>query len=193
MEISQLLKPTGKAYIAVRRDVQFDGFRTHKLHQKKTFQCNVVLNFNSIFRNAYCEIYECQHFNQIQKKSNTLCPFCNPDPERELIIESATVYSIFDKFPVTNGHALIIPKRHTASYFDMTFKEQAACFFVLNAVKQIISKRFSPDGFNVGINVHEAAGQTIPHVHIHLIPRYNGDVQQPRGGVRGVIPSKQSY
>ena len=75
----------------------------------------------------------------------------------------------------------------------MNFKEQSACIFVLNEVKQIIQKRFNPDGFNVGTNINEAAGQTVSHVHIHLIPRYKGDVDEPRGGVRGVIPEKRNY
>lgn len=193
MQLSQLVKPTGKVYIAVRRDLQYEGFRTHKLHQKKTYQCNVTLNARSIFRNDNCEIYEYRHFNQVSRKVNPSCPFCNPDSERELIVESATAYSMFDKFPVSNGHALIIPKEHCADYFGLTFKEQSACTFMLNTVKQIVEKRFDPDGFNVGINIGESAGQTVSHVHIHLIPRYKGDVEEPRGGVRGVIPWKKSY
>ena len=193
MELSRLVKPTGKVFIAVRRDLQFEGFRTHKLHQKKTYQCVVTLNSKSIFKNEFCEIYEYRHFNQLQRKENPTCPFCNPDAERELIVESATAYSVFDKFPVSNGHALIIPKRHCEDYFNLTFKEQSACTFMLNTVKQIIQKAYNPDGFNVGINIKEVAGQTIPHVHIHLIPRYEGDVGHPRGGVRGVIPNRQDY
>lgn len=193
LELSQLVKPTGKVFIAVRRDLQFEGFRTHKIHQLKTYQCNVVLNFKSIVKNESCEIYEYRHFNQLKHKVNLECPFCNPDIDRELIVESATVYALFDKFPVNTGHALVVPKKHLDNYFDLSFKEQSACFFVLNTVKRIITKRFNPDGFNIGININEAAGQTIPHVHIHVIPRYNGDVENPRGGVRGVIPSKQSY
>lgn len=193
MELSQLVKPTGKVYIAVRRDLQFEGFRMHKIHQKKTYQCNVVLNSKSFFKNENCEIYEYKHFNQIKHKANLECPFCNPDVERELIVESATAYAIYDKFPVNDGHALIIPKKHCANYFDLTFKEQSACIFILNKVKEIVGKRFNPDGFNVGININETAGQTVPHVHIHLIPRYKNDVENPRGGVRGVIPNKQNY
>lgn len=193
MELSQLLKPNGKVYIAVRRDLQFEGFRTHKIHQKKTYQCNVILNFKSFFKNENCEIYEYQHINQLAKTENLDCPFCNPDSERELIVESATAYAIFDKFPVNRGHALIIPKRHCADYFELTFKEQAACVFMLNKVKELVSATFNPDGFNVGINVGEHGGQTINHVHIHLIPRYKGDVEDPRGGVRGVILDKQKY
>lgn len=193
MELSQLIKSSGKVFIAVRRDLQFEGFRMHKIHQKKTYQCNVVLNSKSIFRNENCEIYEYRHYNQLKRLENPECPFCNPDSESELIVESATAYAIYDKYPVNNGHALIIPKRHCEDYFDLTFKEQAACMFMLNKVKELVLDRFNPDGFNVGINVGEKAGQTVNHVHIHLIPRYDGDVEEPRGGVRGVIPNKQKY
>jgi diadenosine tetraphosphate (Ap4A) HIT family hydrolase len=193
MELSQLVKPTGKVFIAVRRDLQFEGLRTHKTHQKKTYQCNVVLNSKSFFKNKNCEIYEYKHYNQIKHKISLDCPFCNPDTERELIVESATAYAMFDMFPVNDGHALIIPKKHCTNYFDLTFKEQSACWFVLNKVKEIVEKRFNPNGFNVGININETAGQTVSHVHIHLIPRYKGDVENPRGGVRAVIPNKQKY
>ena len=193
MEISQLLKPTGKAYFAVRRDLQYVGFRTHKIHQKPTYQCNVILNYKSIFKNENCEVYEYRHFNQISKKTSTDCPFCNPDSERVLLLESATAYALFDKFPVSNGHTLIIPKKHCADYFELSLKEQSACWFMLNEAKEILNRKLKPDGFNVGINISEAAGQTVPHVHIHLIPRYTGDVKEPRGGIRGVIPEKKNY
>ena len=193
MEISQLLKPGGYAYFAVRRDIKQDGFRIHKVHQKPTYQCNVVLNYKSIFSNENCEIYEYRHFNQIKRKQNSDCPFCNPDSERELLLETATAYAILDKFPVSEGHTLIIPKKHESDYFKLSFKEQSACWFILNKAKEILIERFQPDGFNVGININETAGQTIPHVHIHLIPRYIGDVPEPRGGVRGVIPERKEY
>jgi diadenosine tetraphosphate (Ap4A) HIT family hydrolase len=193
MELSQLVKPTGKVYIAVRRDLQYEGFRTHKIHQKKTHQCNVILNSKSFFKNENCEIYEYQHYNQLKRKESPDCPFCNPDSDRDLIVESATAFSIYDKYPVSAGHALIISKKHCANYFDLTFKEQAACMFMLNRVKEIVSAKFNPDGFNIGINIGEKAGQTVNHVHIHLIPRYNGDVEEPRGGVRGVIIEKMDY
>jgi len=190
MQLSQLVKPTGTVYFAVRRDLQYEGFRTHKIHQKQTYQCNVILNYKSFFKNENCEIYEYKHYNQIERKESSNCPFCNPNEEIELIVETATAYAIFDKFPVSKGHSLIIPKRHCADYFDLTFKEQSACMFMLNKVKEIISKKFNPEGFNIYINVGEKAGQTIHHVHIHLIPRYNGDVEEPHGGIRGIIPSK---
>jgi diadenosine tetraphosphate (Ap4A) HIT family hydrolase len=193
MEVSQLLKPTGKAYFAIRRDLQYEGFRTHKVHQKPTYQCNVKLGYKSIFKNENCEIYEYRHYNQFSRKENLNCPFCNPDSERELIVESATAYAIYDKFPVNNGHALIIPKKHCSDYFDLPFKEQSACWFMVNKVKKIVSEKFNPDGFNVGVNVNSAAGQTVPHIHLHLIPRYKGDVKNPTGGVRNVIPTKGDY
>lgn len=193
MQLSQLIKPSGKVYIAVRRDLTYEGFRVHKLYDKKTYQCNVVLNSKSIFKNDSCEIYEYRHFNQIQHSNGNDCPFCNPDSERELIAESATAYAIYDKFPVNEGHALIIPKKHIEDYFELTFKEQSAMLLMLNYVRNILKDRFNPDGFNVGINIDKAGGQTIPHVHIHIIPRYLGDVAEPRGGVRGVIPDKRDY
>jgi SAM-dependent methyltransferase len=162
IEISALLKPTGKAYFAVRRDITFEGFRTHKIHQKRTFQTNVILPFNSIYKNDNCEIYEYQHYNQVEK-SNSECPFCNPAEEVEMIIESAQAFSIFDKFPVSSGHALIIPKRHVSDYFDLSFKEQSSCLFMLNEVKKELQKRFNPEGYNIGINVGKVAGQTVAH------------------------------
>ena len=121
------------------------------------------------------------------------CPFCTNESDRELILESDTVFAIFDKFPVSKGHALIIPKRHCADYFDLSTEEQVNCFALLNQVQKLISAQFKPDGFNIGVNVNEAGGQTVPHVHIHLIPRYKGDVLNPEGGIRGVIPGKKEY
>jgi diadenosine tetraphosphate (Ap4A) HIT family hydrolase len=123
----------------------------------------------------------------------TFCPFCTLPTDRATITESATAYAIFDKFPVSKGHALVIPTRHVSNYFDLTLQEQMDCLILLNEVKAILQKRFNPDGFNVGINIHTAAGQTVPHAHIHLIPRYQDDVKEPRGGVRGVIPGKRAY
>lgn len=122
---------------------------------------------------------------------NKPCPFCNV--EREKILETEMSFAIYDGFPVNEGHALIIPKRHTANYFDLSLEEQKDCIELLNRVKVIVQKKYNPAGFNVGININEAAGQTVPHVHIHLIPRYEGDVEEPRGGVRGVIPERKSY
>ena len=193
MEISTLLKPNGKAYFAVRRDITYEGFRTHKIHQKPTYQCNVKLPFPSIFLNDSCEIYVYQHYTTIHRGKTNVSPFFNDDQPRELIYESGTAFSFYDKFPVSLGHALILPKRLISNYFDLSIKEQMACWMMVNKVKSLLQNRFNPDGFNIGINIQEAAGQSIPHCHIHVIPRYVGDVEKPRGGVRGVIPGKQNY
>ncbi|MDR2652710.1 MAG: HIT domain-containing protein [Prevotellaceae bacterium] len=192
MDVAELLKPTGKAYFAVRRDLKNEGFRTHYVHKQPTYQSNVILPYKSIFVNENCEIYEYQHFNQI-KRLNNECPFCNLNADKELVSETATTVAFLDSFPVNQGHTLIIPKRHVANYFDLSIHEQRALWLLVNRCKTIIEKRFNPDGFNIGINCGEDAGQSIFHAHIHLIPRYKGDVENPRGGVRGIIPDKQNY
>lgn len=121
------------------------------------------------------------------------CPFCNPESGREVIIDWDTVYSMYDRFPVSKGHVLVIPKRHCADYFELKSEEQTSCWEMVNEIKTMLTEKYNPDGFNIGININEAAGQTIPHVHVHLIPRYKGDVAEPEGGVRGVIPNKRKY
>ncbi|HMR88537.1 MAG TPA: bifunctional class I SAM-dependent methyltransferase/HIT family protein [Saprospiraceae bacterium] len=193
MEISALLKPNGKAYFAVRRDITYEGFRMHKIHQKPTYQCNVKLPFVSIFLNDYCEIYAYQPYTTIHTGNIKISPFFNDDQPRDLIYESGTSFSFFDKYPVSKGHALVVPKRLVSNYFDLNIKEQMSCWIMVNKVKSFLQNRFNPDGFNIGINIQEAAGQSVPHCHIHVIPRYTGDVDTPRGGVRGVIPGKQNY
>ena len=118
------------------------------------------------------------------------CPFCNV---RVPILGNALAFVIFDKYPVNPGHALIVPRRHVGSYFDTTPEERAAMLELLFAAKERTDRQLEPDGYNIGVNVGEAAGQTVGHVHMHLIPRFHGDVANPRGGVRGVIPARQSY
>lgn len=121
------------------------------------------------------------------------CLFCEIPKER-VIAENELAYLIRDGFPVTDGHSLVIPKRHVSSFFELNSDEKKACDELLNQTKNDIELTDSAvSGFNVGINVGESAGQTIFHCHIHLIPRRNGDVEEPRGGVRGVIPQKQKY
>lgn len=121
------------------------------------------------------------------------CSFCRAESERSIIASSALSLAFFDGFPVSPGHTLIIPKRHVASFFDLTQDERKDLFDMADEVKRILDERFHPDGYNIGVNIGEAAGQSIFHVHLHLIPRYSGDVPNPRGGVRGVIPQKQNY
>jgi len=117
------------------------------------------------------------------------CPFC----EFESVLDAEFVYARYDKFPVSNGHCLIIPKRHVETWFDMSKEEQQEAFELIDKVKVLLDEKYSPDGYNIGMNCGETAGQTIPHAHIHVIPRYEGDMENPRGGVRGVIPEKQNY
>lgn len=193
MQISELLKPGGKAYFTVRRDIQYEGYRIHKLHQKPTYQCHVILPYKSILKTESCEIYEYQHYTKANQVKDIVCPFCKLDADRHIITESATAYAIYDKYPVSEGHALVIPKRHIASYFEISTKEQIACWLIINRVQEIVQKKYRPQGFNIGINIGKVAGQTVNHAHIHLIPRYEGDVDAPKGGIRGVIPGKQRY
>ena len=125
-------------------------------------------------------------------ESLNLCPFCNPT-EEDIILKNDLCYARFDKYPVNDGHILIIPFRHFDNYFDATKEEKLALIELIDKAKQYLDKNFNPNGYNIGVNVGKTAGQTIMHVHIHLIPRYKGDMDNPKGGVRGVIPQKQKY
>ena len=122
------------------------------------------------------------------------CPFCSEEIRSRIIISNGTVFAIEDKYPVTPGHILIIPHRHTADYFSLTEQERKyAEELLLILQNQIREDDNTVTGFNVGVNCGESAGQTIMHAHIHLIPRRDGDLENPKGGVRGVIPEKMSY
>jgi diadenosine tetraphosphate (Ap4A) HIT family hydrolase len=118
------------------------------------------------------------------------CPFCSAG---ETILRNELAYLRFDRNPVTAGHCLIIPFRHVPDFFATTDEEQRAMLALAGEAKRMLDRDFSPHGYNLGINVGEPAGQTVFHVHLHLIPRYRGDVANPRGGVRGVIPARQTY
>lgn len=120
------------------------------------------------------------------------CPFCSLKPER-IIFSSQSFNVILDGFPVSPGHTLLIPKKHIASLFELTGVQFQELFSVLHRVKSDLDKSYSPDSYNVGINDGPAAGQTVPHLHIHLIPRYAGDQPDPRGGIRWIIPEKAKY
>ena len=121
------------------------------------------------------------------------CLFCQTDPDL-FIVEDELCYARIDGFPVTALHTLIIPKRHVANYFDLNSFEVSAMYQVLVEMKtRIEMKDQSVTGFNIGVNAGKDAGQSIFHVHVHLIPRRKDDVKNPRGGVRGVIPDKQKY
>lgn len=120
------------------------------------------------------------------------CPFCNLDASR-IVLANPHAQAISDGFPISPGHTLIIPKRHVASFFELTPEEQKAMLDLLAEMRQLLLAERNPDGFNIGINDGAAAGQTIMHLHIHLIPRYAGDQPDPRGGVRWIFADKAAY
>jgi diadenosine tetraphosphate (Ap4A) HIT family hydrolase len=122
--------------------------------------------------------------------ATTKCPFCNPLAE-DIVARNDLCYALWDRFPVSRGHLLVIPFRHVPDYFSLTVGEKQAVLALLDVGKEIIEENFHPSGYNIGINVGEAAGQTVMHCHCHVIPRYAGDVRDPRGGVRWVVPKKR--
>lgn len=121
---------------------------------------------------------------------NTFCPFCDG---RDVEIENELAYVLYDTYPVSPGHCLIVPNRHIAEYFEATAQEKLALWTLVDEMKLVIDQKYKPDGYNIGVNVGVTAGQSVPHIHVHLIPRYKGDMVNPKGGVRGVIPHKQKY
>ena len=126
--------------------------------------------------------------------NNNPCLFCDKENQKfKLIVENDFCVARWDANPVSKGHALIIPRKHILSFFDLKEDELVKMFSLMKEVKNVIQKEYNPDGFNIGINDGEAAGRTIHHLHIHLIPRYKGDVENPRGGVRHIIPGKGNY
>ena len=121
---------------------------------------------------------------------NRPCIFC---AERGSTRRNALAYCARDSFPVTPGHSLVIPRRHCASFFDLSAEEIGACVALLLEERTALDAEFHPDGYNIGVNVGQAAGQSVLHVHIHVIPRYVGDHPRPQGGVRQIIPGKADY
>ena len=133
-----------------------------------------------------------EHAPDIIPSSSKPCPFCHLDTNRILAEDELTVV-YRDGFPVSLGHCVIIPRRHFATLFEANEAEQAALFKALAHARDIIDKFHQPDGYNIGINHGQAGGQSVAHLHIHLIPRYRGDKEDPRGGVRWVLPDKAKY
>ncbi len=117
------------------------------------------------------------------------CELCTPN---EVLLENELAYARPDNNALSPGHVLVIPKRHVAGFFDMTAEEQSAVLALLDQAQRLVHKRHAPDGYNVGVNVGKAAGQSRMHVHVHLIPRYAGDVPDPRGGIRCVLSGAKS-
>jgi diadenosine tetraphosphate (Ap4A) HIT family hydrolase len=120
------------------------------------------------------------------------CPFCSP-PHTRILFETALALGLWDAYPLNPGHVLVIPRRHVGSWFDATSAERDEMLQIADDARRLVAERHAPDGFNLGINDGPAAGQTVAHLHLHLIPRYRGDVADPRGGVRWVIPDRAAY
>lgn len=118
------------------------------------------------------------------------CIFCSI---KDYVFENDLAYAIFDKTPVNDGHMLIITKRHAADFFEITKEERDAIFDLIERCRDLIDKKFKPDGYNIGVNCGESAGQSVMHVHMHLIPRYKGDTASSHGGVRAVVPERMRY
>jgi len=120
------------------------------------------------------------------------CKFCRVSDD-STTGSSQMSRAFYDQFPISKGHTLIIPRRHVASFFGLTPEEQADLFALASKCKETLDAEFSPSGYNLGINDGQSAGQTIMHVHLHLIPRYEGDKEDPRGGIRWIFPDKAAY
>ena len=126
-----------------------------------------------------------------KRDPNNPCLFCKD--ARGVSLSNELAYSARDSYPVSPGHTVVIPRRHVPTFFELTPEEINACMALINEERKLLDEEFKPDGYNIGVNIGQAAGQSIFHVHIHIIPRYTGDVENPQGGVRHVIPSKGHY
>ena len=149
----------------------------------------------------------------MRQVSDLACPFCAKESSAEILIQNELAFALPDGFPVSPGHALVLPRRHLADYFELTAEEKAALWELVDRVREQLlggggpeageirsgeadergAPRPLPSGFNLGVNVGQAAGQTVFHVHVHVIPRYDGDSQDPRGGVRWILPERARY
>lgn len=121
------------------------------------------------------------------------CKFCEIYSEKKFDFENELAFAFWDAYPVSKGHIIFMTKRHVENFFETTKEEKRDLFELIDKAKNIIDNKYKPTGYNIGINCGVSAGQTVMHVHVHLIPRYDGDVENPRGGVRGVIPENKDY
>jgi diadenosine tetraphosphate (Ap4A) HIT family hydrolase len=135
------------------------------------------MNEDALFSNAHSDVF---------------CVFCHVDQAR-VAWSSAFVLALWDAFPVSSGHSIIVPRRHAASWNELTVDEKDEMTTGIDAVRALIDERHRPDGYNVGFNDGVAAGQTVMHFHVHVIPRYHGDVPDPRGGIRWVLGENAAY
>jgi len=121
------------------------------------------------------------------------CPLCERVGAGRFICENVFAVAFHDGYPVSPGHTLVVPRRHVADFFSLTQEEQTAIWSLLPGARRVLEDSHHPAAYNIGVNAGQAAGQTVAHVHIHLIPRYAGDVADPRGGLRWVLPERADY
>lgn len=126
-------------------------------------------------------------------ESSPDCPFCRRLDSDDVLARSDQAVAFHDAYPVSPGHTLVVPRRHEPDYFALREEEREAMWSLAEEVRRQLDERHAPDGYNVGVNAGTAAGQTVPHAHLHVIPRYEGDVDDPRGGIRHVIPGEADW
>ncbi len=163
-------------------DIRLKKFRHKGGFDSKTYLKSFEIEETNPFFHKYAH-----------KNVDPSCIFCRLGQEETVIAHFKKCYVIKDRYPVSPGHVLIIPYEHTPNWFTASDEIKLDIIQALSAMKKDLDEEFHPDGYNIGMNCGEASGQSIMHLHVHLIPRYQGDIPNPRGGVRGVIPSKQNY
>ena len=168
MNVSEHLRPSGSAFFTVRRDLRRTGFRTHYKHGVPTYQTNVRLPFETTVRTEFCEIYRHRPYPRIDDDSE--CPLCNPPLDTTFLSESAQSYAIFAEDTRAEGHALVVPKRHAADYFDLAEREQQACWILVNRVQTLLQDQHNSPDFTVGVNLDRSGSRTEDHACIHVIP-----------------------
>jgi ATP adenylyltransferase len=168
-QVTDLLKPGGIAYFAVRRDIRFEGFRTHKLHKKPTYQCNVVLDHPSILRNDYCEIYVLKQPQHLAEAAG--CPYCALPGQATIIADTREAYAIYALG--SQDRVLVIPRLHQPDFFELPIPVQESVWFLVRYVREVLQVRLSPDGFSVELCVGEAAGQVGQHACVEVRAWWN--------------------
>lgn len=177
---------------------ELEKIRLKKREHKGGFESRIYNPFIDVQEdNPVIDYYlsQASQYPQIENKHSS-CIFCqmaHHEREVEILAEFKHCFVIKDQFPVSKGHLLIIPQAHTANWFTASEEIRLDIMQALTLMKAKLDEEYLPDGYNIGANCGEFAGQTVMHLHVHLIPRYKGDMQDPRGGVRGVIPEKQKY
>jgi diadenosine tetraphosphate (Ap4A) HIT family hydrolase len=118
------------------------------------------------------------------------CPFCDP-PHNAILLGGEHCYALWDQYPVNPGHVLIIPFRHVETYFETTLEERQCISSLVDQARELVERQYAPDGYNIGVNVGRVAGQSVPHTHIHFIPRYRGDTKKVGEGIRKVVERRE--